>query len=245
MTLADRTPWIATQWRELTKRLFHNAMDDNIRQISRAVARRARQPGSRILDLGCWDGATTRRYLRGGARVFGVELAGDASKAALKADIVVTRADLNMVLPFQDESFDAVTSNQVIEHLSDTDTYLSEIRRVLRPGGLAIVSTENLASWHNIMALLLGWQAFSLTNVSIRRAALGNPFGSFRDSEPFEEGWGHMRVFSYRGLRELLDTHGLVTMNILGAGYYPLPTSFAHIDVRHAAFITAVARRPA
>ncbi|MFI3317710.1 MAG: class I SAM-dependent methyltransferase [Rikenellaceae bacterium] len=57
-------------------------------------------------------------------------------------------------LPFKDGSFDCVVSFQVIEHIKDDRTFVSEIKRVLRPGGVAIISTPNIAlsltrnPWH-------------------------------------------------------------------------------------------------
>jgi SAM-dependent methyltransferase len=217
-------------------------MEDNLRQISNAI-RHADRPDYRLLDLGCWDGATTGRYTPPLARLFGIELAADAADTALRRGITVVRADLNRPLPFRSGGFDAVTSNQVIEHLHDTDTFLSEAHRVLRPGGLLVVSTENLSSWHNILALLLGWQAFSLTNVSGQASGVGNPIANLRGEEPGDKGWQHLRIFSYRGLHELIVAHGFSPVRILGAGYYPLPTAVARVDPRHAVFITAVARR--
>lgn len=50
-----------------------------------------------------------------------------------------------------------MTSNQVIEHLYDTDNFVAEVHRILRSGGTAVVSTEKAASWHT-GSLLLGWQ---------------------------------------------------------------------------------------
>ena len=141
--------------------------------------------------------------------------------------------------------FDVVTSNQVIEHLHNTDRFVSEAFRTLRPGGLLCVSTENLASWHNIASLLLGWQAFSLTNVSKYRPGLGNPLANWRNhDEPIEDGWLHQRLFSYRGLIELAESVGFTNVRIHGSGYYPLPTRFAHRHTRHAAFITVSGRKP-
>jgi hypothetical protein len=106
------------------------------------------------------------------------------------------------------------------------------------------VSTENLASWHNIASLLFGWQAFSLTNVSSRKSGIGNPLANLRAAEPAAEGWTHQRIFSYRGLIELAEAIGFENVRILGAGYYPLPTRVAHRDPRHAAFITVIGRKP-
>ncbi|MCB0496980.1 MAG: class I SAM-dependent methyltransferase [Cyclobacteriaceae bacterium] len=46
--------------------------------------------------------------------------------------------------PFEDESFDTLVSFQVIEHIKDDVTFLKEIHRVLKPGGVALVSTPNI-----------------------------------------------------------------------------------------------------
>lgn len=131
----------------------------------------------------------------------------------------------------------------MIEHLVATDVFVSEIRRLLRAGGVAVVSTENLASWHNVAALVLGWQPFSLGNVTARRPGLGNPLAIHRDEESGHESWQYVRVFSYRGLKELFEAHGLAVRAMHGAGYYPLPARLARVDPRHAAFLTLVASR--
>jgi ubiquinone/menaquinone biosynthesis C-methylase UbiE len=69
--------------------------------------------------------------------------------------IVVFKANLNKSFPLPDNSIDQVCANQVIEHRIDTDNFVSEIYRVLKPNGSVVIATENLASWHNIAALLL------------------------------------------------------------------------------------------
>jgi hypothetical protein len=99
-----------------------------------------------------------------------------------------------------------------------------------------VVSTENLASWHNIGALILGWQPFSLTNVSYR--SLGNPLSLHRGKTWPWESWQHVRVFAYRGLRELFEAHGFMVEAVLGAGYFPLPSAFGRSDPRQAMFLT-------
>ncbi len=55
----------------------------------------------------------------------------------------VSKSDLNGPLPFESNHFDLIHANQVIEHLHDVDTFMSEIFRVLAPGGMVIISTEN------------------------------------------------------------------------------------------------------
>ena len=227
--------------------LFAAAEADNLEQIRGALSS-LRSPDSgrtlRILDLGCWDGHNARYYSPEGAEMHGMELDRGVLREARSIGIRATCSTLNADLPIRDESFDAISSNQVIEHLSDTDIFLAESFRVLRPGGHVVVSTENMSSWHNLAALLLGWQAFSLTNITDKRSGIGNPMALLRDTEPVDKGWEHHRIFSYRGLKELLEAHGFIEVRILGAGYYPLPSRVAHWDPRHAAFITAVGRKP-
>lgn len=52
----------------------------------------------------------------------------------------------------------------MIEHVSNVDLFVSEVFRVLKKGGHAVISTENGSSWHNVFAAAMGWQIFSLTN---------------------------------------------------------------------------------
>ncbi len=227
--------------------LFDKAMDHNIVQIRNAVeAAVGNKPRAdlRVLDLGCWDGQNMLRYVPAGVQMFGAEMSPDAGLQAKAAGIEVSQADLNEPIPWDDNFFDIVTSNQVIEHIADTDKFVSETFRTLKPGGTAVISTENMSSWHNIGALLFGWQAFSLTNISDRSAGIGNPISLLRGEEPAEFGWQHIRIFSYRGLKELFQAHGFRDVRVVGAGYYPLPTQVANIDPRHAAFIAVIGTKP-
>lgn len=228
--------------RAFLTRLYDAANEQNLRNIEQGLKSGA--PHAKLLDLGCDDGERTLTFARAAraTEVHGVEVVDERAALARARGIEVAIADLTRPLPYDDGRFDGVVSNQVIEHLADTDTFVAEIRRVLRPGGLAVVSTENLASWHNIGALLLGWQPFSLTNVSSTRLGVGNPAALHRGEESGLETWQHLRVFSFRGLRELFEAHGFRVDRLLGAGYYPLPARLGRLEPRHAAFLTIVAR---
>ena len=206
---------------------------------------RSTPPPKSMLDLGCDAGGRTAWIARrvGAPAMHGLEIAAERAELAASRGVQVTLADLSQPFPCDDESFDLVVSNQVIEHVADTDNFVREAFRVLRPGGRAVISTENLAAWHNVASLFLGWQPFSLANVSEAAKAVGNPLGVHRGESG--ERRGHLRVFAYRGLRELFVIHGFAVTAILGAGYYPFPRKFARIDPRHAAFITVGAQRPA
>lgn len=219
----------------------------NVENIRRAVLRYG-TGGKRVLDLGCGDGKTTIALCASlpGSRVSGVERHRESRESARSRGVEVIDADLDLALPFDPASFDLVISNQVIEHLSDTDSFVAEIYRVLVPGGLAVVSTENLASWHNIAALVLGFAPFSTINYSDRIYPLGNPL-SIHSGETLvlHDGMVHRRIFTTTSLRALFAGHGFCVHDIRGSGYYPLPALVGRIEPRHAHFITIAATKPA
>jgi SAM-dependent methyltransferase len=231
------------RYRDWATLAFAAAASANFANIGRALA--GAPPHGVLVDLGCDDGGHTLEFAAAARarQVCGVDVVEERAAAARERGIDVTLGDLNEQFPYDGARFDVVVSNQVIEHLADTDNFVREVHRILCPGGLAVVSTENLASWHNVLALLLGWQPFSLSNVSGTRLGLGNPLAAQRGDAPALRSWEHVRVFAYRGLKELFEAHGFTVENVVGAGYYPLPAAFARLDPRHAAFLTVTARR--
>lgn len=220
-----------------------NAYAQNLKNILLCLGQ---NPDATLCDLGCDDGQWT---LRLGETVctthlFGVELIEERRRQADATGVNATSANLNEPLPYEDNHFDIIHANQVIEHLSDIDMFVAEIYRSLKPGGYVILSTENLASWHNIFALMLGYMPFSLTNTTSKTAALGNPLAPHTNEEFWESAtWHHKTVFTTKGLVHLLKLHGFDVNTIKGAGYYPFGNLFASLDPSHCAFITIKATK--
>lgn len=109
--------------------------------------------GERMLDLGSGNGRHAFEALRRGADIVCVDLdpaglfaleemaeamvlEGQVERGSLRS---VTLADANQ-LPFADASFDRVIAAEVLEHIPTDSTAMSEIARVLRPGGIAAVT---------------------------------------------------------------------------------------------------------
>jgi SAM-dependent methyltransferase len=206
----------------------------------------------RLLDVGCDDGGWTddvRRAMGIGAeQVIGIEAVPTRAALAAARGFDVRTADLETVWPVPDAAVDVVHANQVIEHVHRLDHFVTETVRVLVPGGAAVVCTENLASWHNIGALVLGWQPFSTTNISAVRP-IGNPQALHAGESPtMGETWQHVHVLALSGLKDLFVAHGLVVEHVFAAGYHPaagrLARAFERLDPRHAHFIGVVARTP-
>jgi len=198
---------------------------------------------ARFVDLGCNDGKWSIKVAKkiNTKLNFGLDLYEKQLEKATKLGIKIAKGDLNEKLPFKSSFFTVVHSNQVIEHLINVDNFIAEIYRILKPNGYAIVSTENLSSWHNIIALILGWQAFS-QHIS-QKYHIGNPFSPHYEKR-LKSGWTHNIIFTYFGLQKLFKKYGFIIEEIKGSGYYPLPNFFARLDPRHAHFITIKARKP-
>jgi SAM-dependent methyltransferase len=179
----------------------------------------------RMLDVGCDDGAWTdevrRRAGLPAEAVSGIEIVESRRELATRRGFTVKAADIEGPWPFDDGEFALVHANQVIEHVKRLDPFVTEIHRVLAPGGQVLICTENLASWHNIGALVAGWQPFSVTNIS-STGAVGNPMALHDEAHEFGETWQHIHVVTLRALVELFEVHGLVVEHQFAAGYYPL-----------------------
>ena len=122
-------------------------------------------------------------------------------------------------LPFPDKTFDIVMIDEVIEHLVDTDSIMEEIHRVLTDQGQLLISTPNLASWFNRIALLFGIQpAFS--EVSFKKV-YGRPGSGIV---------GHLRLFTKRALTAFVEDNGFHNTKTIGVPFPELPKLVRPLD---------------
>lgn len=116
----------------------------------------------RILDLGC-GAKPYQRCFPDAAAYVGVDLPVDrsANKLIKRADVY---ADLRL-LPIADESFDVMLCTQVLEHVAEPARVLGEAHRVLRNGGLAVVTVPFLSAEHEEPHDYLRFTSFGITEL--------------------------------------------------------------------------------
>jgi SAM-dependent methyltransferase len=120
--------------------------------------------GTRLLDVGCGTGDFLIEARARGYVVSGVEFSpSSAATAAARVDGTVVQGDL-FSANFPTASFDVIANSDVIEHVRDPLAFAREMRRVLAPGGRAIVSTPATDSWS---ARLLGtrWMEYKVEHL--------------------------------------------------------------------------------
>src|SRR3989344_1976092 len=175
----------------------------------------------RVLELGCGEGSLGQILRRlTGANVFGVDSSISGLKLAKEKGIITKKSDLNKKLPFNSNYFDLVISDQLIEHINDTDLLIKESFRVLKKGGYLITITPNLSYWFNRVLFIIGIYPLFL-EASLNDKTLGQGF--LKKYMIQREAMGHIRVFNLPALVDILTNYGFLIMKKQGI---PLTFSF-------------------
>lgn len=179
-------------WRELPADL---EPPDQGRRLQ--FLRRELRAQDRVLDLGCGEGFFTDAAAETGASAVGADVAEAALERARTRfpgrDFRLV--ELDVPLPFEDNRFTLVWASEVIEHVADTARWLSEVRRVLAPGGRVLITTPS----HGRLRVLLG--------------------GMERFSEPLGD---HLHLYTNRSLSRVLRDFGFDQVAVHAAGGPPL-----------------------
>jgi SAM-dependent methyltransferase len=105
----------------------------------------------RVLDIACGEGYGSALMANLAADVTGVDISTAAIKHALDTYASVSNVQFRegqcTAIPLPDGSVDVVISFETLEHIHEHDAFLAEVKRVLVPGGLFIVSTPNKAEY--------------------------------------------------------------------------------------------------
>ena len=167
--------------------------DDFNRRIPRLVAE-----GSKVLDVGCATGKLLE-YLKDNKRcqVFGVEVDRDMAEEANKRCGNVTCVNIEDCdnLPFEKGEFDIIIFADVLEHLKRPDEVLKRILPHLKDGGYFL---------------------FSVPNIAFITVRLGLLFGKFEYAEYGVLDKTHLRFFTLKAVRKLIEERGLKITHLEG-----------------------------
>jgi SAM-dependent methyltransferase len=203
----------------------------------------------RVLDIGSGNGEFTcmiKNCFNGNTEVVGMDNNPNFTEMALSMYGYKTiLADADKPFPFDNNSFDLVICSQIIEHLYNTDQFVSEIYRILKYDGVCVCSTPNLASVHNIICLLLGYQPFTCHISDMMDLGTLYPPLHPEWSEPKWLGMKHRRIFTARSLKGIFEYYGFKCESIKGFGYYFMPQIIQELikSPRHSAYMTIRARK--
>lgn len=115
---------------------------------------------NKVLDIGCYDGSIGSLIIKNNNVVYGIEINKKAAEIANKKGLNVKIQNIESHFDFEDNFFDVVVAGEIIEHVLDTDFFINEIKRVLKPKGFLVLSTPNTASLGRRILLLLGKNAY-------------------------------------------------------------------------------------
>jgi ubiquinone/menaquinone biosynthesis C-methylase UbiE len=178
--MTDKTSHVQSGYDRWSAVYDHDA--NPLQALEGPVVRRAvgDPRGLSVLDMGCGTGRHALWLAEAGASVTAVDFSeGMLAQARLKPGVATVRFlthDLHQPLPFPSGTFDLVVSGLVLEHLRDLDLFFGEARRVLKPGGRAVVSAMHPAMF------LRGSQARFTDPVSgelVQPGSIAHPIGAF------------------------------------------------------------------
>ena len=185
-----------TRWRE--RRINQEAYQSD--RLARLEQIAGRVDGVRLLDLGAGMGGFAVAAALRGAQVVASEynpaycriILLRAARYHLRVPVINTAGE---ALPLPDAAFDAVVCWDVIEHVQSPDRVLREIVRVLRPGGVALITVINRRAWIDPHYHMRGinWLPRPLAEWLIARRGRSKQGAAFRDMQRLSE----MHYFEY------------------------------------------------
>jgi len=198
---------------ETNKRIWDDFVpdyvDDRVKKVLSLLPRAT--PDPKYLDIGCSTGSATMLVAEriGASVVKGIDFVH--TEGAIKKGVDAVSCDLNSgePLPYEDKSFHIVTCMETMEHIHDTDFLLSELNRVLRDDGTAIVDIPRLDSLMNILLLFFGFQPPGVECSSKTR------YGAINEGSILT---GHVSYFTKKAFREILEANGFTIVKFAQTG---------------------------
>jgi len=162
-----------------------------------------------ILDIGCADGSFSKILKEEfNFDCYGFDISKNSVELANEKGIKSIVQNAEEEFQYEDETYDLIFACEIIEHLLDTDFFLSEINRILKKDGISILTTANLCSFTNRVRIM---------------------FGKFPAHGPqFRAGKGHLTTYCLPVLEKQLKENGFKTI-IRSSSSIPFPMNHPKI----------------
>lgn len=159
-----------------------------------------------VADIGCAGGLSSLEYLKHGAsQIEGFDISREAIRVSTQRGLKVHHWIAgSQPCPSVSHRYDAVIASEVIEHLYNTDYFLTELIRICKLGGLIIITTPNLYYWISRLKFIFGIAPWNYPGVSTNVKV---------DPHIILE---HLRINGVREWKALFDYHGLIVKDIQG-----------------------------
>lgn len=191
------------------KNLYNQIWSDKVQKEEGEVCSRVQEAlklidtGGKLLDIGCGDGVLLSSVGRCES-LFGVDISSPALKIAVSRGLKVLKIDFNTGnIPFKDHIFNTIVCLDVIEHIFEPDELIREAKRLLKKGGIFIVSTPNIRFIEHL-SMLLTEGCFPKTSY-----------------DAYSYDGGHIHYFTFSDIRILLERNGFKILEEGGVAYRP------------------------
>ncbi len=185
----------------LKRHATHITLDDDgwARKRAREALRFVQGENLRVLNAGCGPGFDSEEFRKAGHYVVGIDFDSKVVDFAVENGLQQEGkvADLNKRLPFRDSSFDVVFCSEVVEHLPVISVFLRECGRVLKKGGMLLLTTDNPAYIKHRIRLLFGKADFLAYE-------------------------SHVHLYTPARMRQLLEEHGFAVLRMKNLGNIPI-----------------------
>ncbi len=181
---------------ECANRIYQNTGNLALLELIRS------KPAGRALDCGCGAGDNARILSIRGWVVDGITISPDEHSKAAQVCKTVHIADLESgIPPIISGGYDLVIFSHVLEHLRNPSRVLTDVHRVLAPGGIVAVALPNVVSWRYRLRFLLGIFEYEE--------------GGIMDTT-------HVRFYTFASSRRLLESNGFLISTATVEGIFPL-----------------------
>ncbi|MEK6967637.1 MAG: methyltransferase domain-containing protein [Nanoarchaeota archaeon] len=156
--------------------------------------------GFKILDVGCGAGDISKTLVNKND-VHGIDLSARNVKIAKSCGIQAVEHSVENRFPYKTNTFDIIICSEIMEHLFNPENVIKESYRILKNGGSLLLSTPNFYSLINRLLIIKGHHTgIELPDITARE---------------------HIRFYSHRGLKIMLEANEFRIIRQEGIGFHP------------------------